>query len=45
MRNIKNIQMSENRAPEIGKATDGIQVKAVNPDSGRGLKIRSMKRI
>ena len=45
MRNIKNIQMSENRAPEIGKATDGIQVKAVNPDSGRGLKIRSIKRI
>jgi hypothetical protein len=45
MRSIKNIQMSENRAPEVGKTTDGIQVKAVNPDSGRGLKIRSMKRI
>ncbi len=45
MRNIKNIQMSENRAPEVGRPTDGIQVKAVNPDSGRSLKIRSIKRM
>jgi hypothetical protein len=45
MRSIKNIQMSENRAPEIGKAIDGIQVKAVNPDSGRSLKIRSIKKM
>jgi hypothetical protein len=45
MRNIKNIQMSENRAPEVGRPTDGIQVKAVNPDSGKGLKIRSIKKM
>jgi hypothetical protein len=45
MRNIKNIQMSERRAPEITKPTDGIQVKAVNPDSGRSLKIRSIKKM
>ena len=45
MRNIKNIQMSENRAPEVGRPADGIQVKAVNPDSGRSLKIRSIKRM
>ena len=45
MKNIKNIQMSENRAPEITKSTEGMQVKAMNPDSGRGLKIRSIKRI
>lgn len=45
MKGIKNIQMSENRAPEITKSTDGMQVKAVNPDSGRGLKIRSIKRL
>ena len=45
MRSIKNIQMSENRAPEVGRPTDGIQVKAVNPDSGRNLKIRSIKRM
>jgi hypothetical protein len=45
MRNIKNIQMSENRAPEVGRPADGIQVKAVNPDSGRSLKIRSIKKM
>ena len=45
MRNIKNIQMSENRAPEIGRPTDGFQVKEVNPDSGKGLKIRSIKKM
>ena len=45
MKSIKNIQMSANRAPEVAKSTDGIQVKAVNPDSGKSLKIRSIKRI
>ncbi len=45
MRSIKNIQMTENRAPEIGKPIDGFQVKAVNPDSGRNLKIRSIKKM
>ena len=44
MKGIKNIQMSERRVPEIGKTNDGFQVKAVNPDSGRNLKIRSIKR-
>lgn len=45
MKSIKNIQMSEQRAPEVGKSSEGMQVKAVNPDSGRSLKIRSIKRI
>jgi hypothetical protein len=45
MRKIKNINMSERRAPEVTKSTDGIQVKAVNPDSGKSLKIRSIKRV
>jgi hypothetical protein len=45
MKNIKNINMSERRATEVAKSTDGMQVKAVNPDSGKGLKIRSIKRI
>lgn len=45
MRNIKNIQMSERRAPEVQAPSDGIQVKAVNPDSGRSLKIRSIKKM
>jgi hypothetical protein len=45
MRNIKNIQMTERKAPELTKLNDGIQVKAVNPDSGRSLKIRSIKKM
>jgi hypothetical protein len=45
MRKTKNINMSERRAPEVSKSTDGMQVKAINPDSGRNLKIRSIKRI
>lgn len=45
MRNIKNIQMTERRAPEASTSSDGFQVKAVNPDSGRSLKIRSIKRM
>lgn len=45
MKGIKNINMSERKAPEVIKPMDGIQVKAVNPDSGKSLKIRSIKRI
>jgi hypothetical protein len=45
MKGIKNIQMSENRAPQVTKSMDGMQVKAVNPDSGKSLKIRSIKRV
>jgi hypothetical protein len=45
MRKTKNINMSERRAPEVTKSQDGFQVKAVNPDSGKGLKIRSMKKL
>ena len=44
-RKIKNINMSERRAPEVGKVSGGIQVKALNPDSGRSLKIQSMKKV
>ena len=45
MRKTKNINMSERRAPEVSSNNDGMQVKALNPDSGHNLKIRSMKRI
>jgi len=45
LKGIKNINMSERRAPEVSKTNDGMQVKAMNPDSGRSLKIRSIKRI
>jgi hypothetical protein len=45
MKGIKNINMSERKTPEVIKTMDGMQVKAVNPDSGKGLKIRSIKRL
>ena len=41
---IKNINMSERRAPESVKSTGGTQVRAV-PDSGSELKIRSAKKV
>ena len=44
LRKTKNINMSERRAPEVVNK-GGMQVKAVAPDSGRNLKIRSAKRI
>lgn len=43
-RKIKNINMSERQAPQ-STVKDGFQVKSVNPDSGKGLRIRSMKKI
>lgn len=43
-RKIKNVNMSERRAPEaINKG--GVQIREVNSGSGRGLKIKSAKRI
>jgi hypothetical protein len=44
LRKTKNINMSERRAPEVSNK-GGMQVKAVAPDSGRNLKIRSIKKI
>ena len=43
-RKIKNVNMSERRAPEaINKG--GVQIREVNSGAGRGLKIKSAKRI
>lgn len=43
IRKTKNINMSERRAPEsVNKG--GVQVRAVNPSKGNGLKIRSNKK-
>ena len=39
---IKNINMSERNAPEVTNK-GGVQIRAINPDSGKGLKIRSIK--
>ena len=44
LRKTKNINMSERRAPEVTNK-GGMQVRAVAPDSGRNLKIRSIKKI
>jgi len=44
MRKTKNINMSERRAPEVVNK-GGVQIKAVNPDSGKGLRIRSIKKV
>lgn len=42
-RKMKNIDMSERKAPEVTNK-GGMQIRAINPDSGKGLKIRSIKR-
>jgi hypothetical protein len=44
MRKTKNINMSERTSPQNAASSGGTQVRAVNPDSGRGLKIRSARR-
>lgn len=44
-RKIKNVNMSERRAPEATSGKGGMQVRPVNPDSGRSLKIRSIKKV
>jgi hypothetical protein len=41
---IKNVNMSERRAPEA-MSKGGMQIREVNPDTSRGLKIKSAKRI
>jgi hypothetical protein len=42
---MKNINMSERKISEASNRVDGMQVKSLSPDSGNGLKIRSIKRI
>ena len=43
MRKTKNINMSERRSPEV-TSKGGTQFKSLSTDSGKGLKIRSIKR-
>lgn len=43
MRKTKNINMTERKATETTSRGD-FKVRSVNPDSGRGLKIRSIKK-
>lgn len=43
-RKIKNINMSERQAPQAA-VKEGVQIREINPDSGRSLKIRSIKKL
>tara|TARA_R100001443_G_scaffold116998_2_gene139463 strand:+ start:7718 stop:8857 length:1140 start_codon:yes stop_codon:yes gene_type:complete len=40
---MKNVDMHQRRAPEVVRK-DGLQIRAVNPSEGRGLKIKSRKK-
>jgi len=44
MRKTKNINMTERKTPEVTSKA-GFQVRAVNPSSGRGLKIKSINKL
>ena len=44
MRKQKNVSMTTRKAPET-TTKGGMKIRSVNPDSGRGLKIRSIKKI
>ena len=43
-RKSKNINMDSRKVPETSRK-DGMQIRNVNSDSGRGLKIRSARRV
>jgi len=45
MKSIKNINMSEQKVPEVSKSEGGMQFREVAPNSGKSLKIRSIKKI
>lgn len=45
MKKTKNINMSERKATEATKSNDSFQVKEVNPDHGRSLKIKSIRKL
>mgnify|MGYP003648302048 CR=1 FL=1 len=39
---MKNVDMEQRRAPEVARK-DGLQIRAMNPSSGKGLTIKSKK--
>ena len=41
---MKNIKMSERQAPEV-TSKGGVQIRSLSPDSGRGLKIKKIKKV
>ena len=44
MRKQKNVSMTTRNTPEVA-TKGGMKIRSINPDSGRGLKIRSIKKI
>jgi hypothetical protein len=40
MRKMKNVNMTTRSAPEVTQSKSGMQIKSLNKDSGRSLKIR-----
>ena len=43
MKKTKNVNMSDRSVPQVAASKGGMQVRAVSPSSGKGLKIRSSK--
>jgi len=44
MKKLKNINMTTRSAPEVSSTKSGVQIKSINPDHGKGLRIRSRKK-
>jgi len=43
MKKTKNVNMSDRSVPQVAASKGGMQVRAVSPSSGKGLKIRSSR--
>tara|TARA_R100000773_G_scaffold19165_1_gene17258 strand:- start:15206 stop:16342 length:1137 start_codon:yes stop_codon:yes gene_type:complete len=44
VRKMKNVDMTERKAVQVGSRKDGLQIKSISTPSSRGLKIRSNKK-
>ena len=42
-RKMKNVDMTERKAPQLSSRKDGLQIRSISTPSGRGLKIKSRK--
>ena len=42
-RRMKNVDMTERKAPQVSNRKDGLQIKSISTPSSRGLKIKSKK--
>ena len=39
-RKMKNVDMTERKAPQLSSRKDGLQIRSISTPSGRGLKIK-----